>query len=279
MAGAHLGDDVRPPAQRQRPGEHLRRVAVHADAQGAALRLRLLGQLDPLLQRVGLNVQEFLVDAGGDDVGVGVHHQADAAVHGHGAGLVRAHAAQARGEQDAAGQRPAEVLLPDGAQRLEGALDHALRPDVLPRPGGVLREHRQVLVLQVIEDGPGRLHDVGVGHHHARGQPVGFEDRHGHAGLDRQRLVVFQVQQSLHDGVVRFPVARALPDAAVDHQPLGRLGILHVVFQHAQQRLLLPALAAQRRPALGLHRVEDFRFHRFSFRSRPPHAAMGVPSG
>ena len=261
MAGAHLGDDVRLPAQLQRAGEEIGRVAVQADAQRAAFGLGLLRQRDALFQGVHLHVQELLLDADGDDVRVGVHHQADAAVHRHGARLVRAHAAQAGGEEDAADQRAAEVLLADGAQRLEGALDHALRADVLPRRGRVLREHRQVLVLQVVEDGPGRLHDVGGGHDDARRQPVGLEDRHGHAGLDGQRLVVLQVEQRIDDGVIRFPVARALADAAVDHQPLRPLGVLHVVFQHAQQRFLLPALAAQRRPALGLDRVEDFGFH------------------
>ena len=38
MAGAHLGDDVRLPAQLQRLREQLGRIAVDADAQRPALR-------------------------------------------------------------------------------------------------------------------------------------------------------------------------------------------------------------------------------------------------
>ena len=79
----------------------------------------------------------------------------------------------------------------------------------------------------------------------------------GMPGLDRQRLVVLELQQRVDDRVVGLPVARALADPAVDHQPLGLLGDLHVVLEHAQQRLLLPALAAQRVAALRGDGVED----------------------
>ena len=57
--------------------------------------------------------------------------------------------------------------------------------------------------------------------------------------------------RDVDDGMVAFPVAGALADAAVDHQPLRRLGVLHVVFQHAQQAFLLPAFAAQRWARVG----------------------------
>jgi len=121
-----------------------------------------------------------------------------------------------------------------------------------------LGEHGQVLVLQIVENRPGGLHDVGVGHHHARRQAVGAKNGHRHPGLDGQRFIVFEIHERVHNGMIAFPVAGALADAAVDDQPFGGLGILHVVLEHTQQPLLLPPFAAQQGSALGPDRVENF---------------------
>src|SRR5665811_2303567 len=97
--------------------------------------------------------------------------------------------AGAGGEEDAAHQGVVIVLAGDGGERLEGALDHALRADVLPRSGGVLGEHGEVLVLEIVEGGPVGLHDVGVGHDDPGSQFVGLEHCHWHARLHHQGLV------------------------------------------------------------------------------------------
>src|SRR5205807_2476378 len=80
-----------------------------------------------------------------------------------------------------------------------------------------------------------------------------------------QRLVVLQMQQRVDDRVVGLPVSRALADAAVDDEALRILGELHVVLEHAQERLLLPTPAAKLRTALGgdrlQHLVSDGRAH------------------
>src|SRR5665811_773620 len=128
--------------------------------------------------------------------------------------------AGAGGEEDAAHQGVVIVLAGDGGERLEGALDHALRADVLPRSGGVLGEHGEVLVLEIVEGGPVGLHDVGVGHDDPGRQLVGLEHGHRHARLHHEGLVVLQVQERIDGGVVRLPVAGTLADATVDHQLL-----------------------------------------------------------
>jgi hypothetical protein len=151
---------------------------------------------------------------------------------------------------------------PDRAQRLKRPLDDALRPDVLPRRSGVLGEHRQVLVLQLVEDGPGGLHDIGGRHHDARGQAVRPEDGDGHARLHHQRFVVLQILQRIDDGPVRLPVAGALADAAIDHETLGLLGVLHVVLEKAQDDFLSPSLASEGRSATGPHREQNISAQR-----------------
>jgi hypothetical protein len=81
---------------------------------------------------------------------------------------------------------------------------------------------------------------------------MGAEEADRLAGLDDQRLILLHRRQRLHDAVVALPVARGLRGAGVDDQLLRPLGVLEVVLEHAQDRLLPPALAAQLPPALGL---------------------------
>ena len=250
VAGTHLGDHGGQIVLGQGLLVDVGGVADHADGDGVVLGDVLLGDLPGLVQGVDLHIHVVLGDAAVDDALVSVGQDDHGAVHLAGPGLVAAHAAGTSGQEDLAVHIVVPALLQDdGGQGLEGTLDNALGADVLPRSGGVLGEDGQVLVLQVIEPLPGGLHDVGGGHHNTGGQVVGLEHGHGHAGLDDQSLVVLQVLQRLDDGVVRLPVTGALAVAAVDDQQLGDLGVLHVVLQHAENGLLLPALAAQ---SLGL---------------------------
>ena len=98
-----------------------------------------------------------------------------------------------------------------------------------PRAGRHLAVHHQALLVEFVEVFPGRplRHQVGVREQHARRIRMGAEHAHGFAGLDQQRFVGLQFFQRFQDPVVRVPVARRAPDAAVDHQrfrPLGDFG-------------------------------------------------------
>jgi hypothetical protein len=75
------------------------------------------------------------------------------------------------------------------------------------------------------------------------------EDAHRLAALHEQRLVPFERAQRGDDRVERRPVARRLARAAVDHEILRPFGDrrIEVVHQHAQRRLLHPALAGEPR--------------------------------
>ena len=72
------------------------------------------------------------------------------------------------------------------------------------------------------------------------------------ARLHDERLILVHRAQRLDDAVEALPVARGLRGARVDDQLLRALGVLEVVLEHAQDRLLPPALAAQLAAALGL---------------------------
>ena len=173
----------------------------------------------------------------------------DAVVHGDGERLRAAHAAEAGGHGDGAGQRAVEPLVGDGGERLEGALEDALGADVDPRAGGHLAVHRQAEVLEPAELLPvGPVADqVGVGDQHPRRPRVGPHHADRLAGLHEHRLVVLERGQGAHQRVVRLPVARRLAGAAVDDEVLGALGVLgvEVVHQHPQRRLGLPRLRGQ----------------------------------
>ena len=169
--------------------------------------------------------------------------------------LGAAHAAQARGEDPAAGQVAAVVLAAQLGEGLVGALNDPLGADVDPRAGRHLAVHHQALAIEFVEMLPGRpaRHQVGVGDQHPGRVGVGAEHAHRLAGLDQQGLVVLQAPQRRDDAVEAFPVAGGPADAAIDHQllrPLGHVGV-EVVHQHAQRRFGEPALGARARARAG----------------------------
>jgi len=120
--------------------------------------------LDPLFQRARWTSRNFFWIRIGIIAGFGVHDQADRR-----RALVMARAGwrpyrpgrRKQGCGQPASRQSAGSPMAPASQR---SLDDTLRPDVFPGRRRVLREHGQVFVLQVVEDGPGGLHDVGVGH-------------------------------------------------------------------------------------------------------------------
>src|SRR6185436_1031142 len=93
---------------------------------------------------------------------------------------------------------------------------------------------------------------------------------HRLAGLDEQRLVVLQLAQAAHQRVEALPVARRLPDAAVDDQvlrPLRHLGI-EVVHEHAEGGLLRPGLAGDLGAARRADRTWPGQGRRFHIKYR-----------
>ena len=253
-----VGDDVdeRPspsrsargaaPAARAAPR---RRCRAGRSTAAPALVAGLQRQLDRVVEVAGLDVEVAGLEPAVDAVLVALDADRDAVVHGHRERLRAAHAAEAGGHGDGAGERPAEALVRDRGEGLEGALQDALGADVDPRAGRHLAVHRQPEVLEPAELLPvGPVADeVGVGDQHARRPRVGAHHADRLAGLHEQRLVVLEVAQGADDGVVRLPAARRLAGAAVDDEVLGALGVVgvEVVHQHPQRRLGLPRLRGQ----------------------------------
>src|ERR1700682_4704648 len=157
--------------------------------------------------------------------------------------------ASTRGNAEPAFEVSAEIASGRRRERLEGALQNSLAPDVDPGAGGHLAVHRQAERLEAPEllpGGPGG-HEQGVGDQHPRSVGVRLEDPDGLARLNEESLVVAEPQQRFDDAVVRGPVPRRLARAAVDDE-LGRL-LRHlrieIVLEHPQGGLLLPSAAAK----------------------------------
>jgi hypothetical protein len=248
VRGRLVGDDVDRGVQLQQRRQQLRGVAEDADRERAALVARRDRHRHGLLQRGRLDVEVAVVDASLDARLVALDADDDTVVHRHGERLGAAHPAQAGGDGDGAGERPAEPLVRHGRERLEGALEDALGADVDPGAGGHLAVHGQPEVLEPAEllpVGP-VAHQVGVGDQHPRRPLVGPHHADRLARLDQHRLVVAEAAQGAHEGVVRLPAPRRPPGPAVHDQVLGPLGHLRVqvVHQHPQRRLRLPRLLA-----------------------------------
>ena len=187
----------------------------------------------------------------------------DGAGEARGQRLRAAHAAEAGGEDPAAGQVAAVVLAAGLDEGLVGALHDALAADVDPRARGHLAVHHQALAVELVEVLPRRplRHQVRVGDQHARRIGVRAEHADRLARLHQQRLVLVQLAQRCEDRLEAVPVARRLADAAVDDERVGVLGHLgvEVVLDHPVGRLDQPVLAGQAGAARRAHRVRAGR--------------------
>ncbi len=196
-----------------------------------------------------------------DAARLALDRQARSAGHRRRKRLRAAHAAEAGSQDPAAGQIAAIVLAAKLDERLVGALNDALAPDIDPRAGRHLAVHHQALLIERVEMVPVRpvRHQVRIGEQHTRRVGMGLEDADRLAGLNQQRLVVFQFPQGADDAIETFPVARCTADAAIDDQ-LARLfgnARIEVVHQHAQRRFGQPALGGK----FGAGRRADRRVH------------------
>ncbi len=252
-----VGHEVGHDAAAHELGVDVGGVAEERDGERLARLLRLRGEAERLVQRVGRDVDVGGLEPALDARRVDLDAERDAAGHGDGERLGAAHAAEAGREDEAAGQVGAVVLLARGGEGLVGALEDALGADVDPRAGGHLSVHREAESVQpaeLVPVGP-VAHEVGVGDEHARRHVVCLEHADRLARLHEQRLVVLEAPQRRADDVERLPGARRLAGAAVDDEvvrALRHLGV-EVVHEHAQGGFLLPAPAAD----LGAPRGAD----------------------
>ena len=257
VGGGLVGDErrFRPAGARalEDLGQDLRRVAEQADRHRTLFRARFPDDRKRLVERVGALVEVAGLDAHVDARGLALDREHRGAGHRRRKRLGAAHAAEPGGENPLAGPVAPAMLAARFGEGLVGALHDALAADVDPGAGGHLAVHHQAFAIELVEVLPRRpLGDqVRVGDQHARRVGVRAEHADRLAGLDEQGLIVLQPAQGLDDAIEGGPVARGLPDAAVDDEilgPLGDLGI-EVVLDHPQRRFGEPALRAQRAAA------------------------------
>ena len=141
-----------------------------------------------------------------------------------------AHAAQAGGDGERAGQGAVETAAGNFGEAFVGALQDPLGADVYPRPGGHLAVHHESFGFEAAKFVPvGPVgHQVGVGDKHPGGPFVGAEDAYWFAGLHQHGFVVVERGQGAFDGVVGVPRAGGSAGAAVDHEVFGSFGYLGV---------------------------------------------------
>ena len=144
VGGGLIGHDVEADAAPDELGMDRGGVAVQRDRDRLAASARLVSPPERFVQRCRGPVDVAEPEPPLDALAVDLDEEADTAVQGDGERLRAAHAPEAGGEHQAAGQRAAAEVLPRaGAERLVGALQDALGADVDPGAGRHLAVHRQ----------------------------------------------------------------------------------------------------------------------------------------
>ena len=260
-----VGDDIGNLIPPEELGQDLGAVPDEADRERLPGPDGLLRPAEGLVEALGHAVAVALADLARDALRVHLDVDDDAAVHRDRHRLGAAHTAEPAGDDEPAGERPAEARLGRGRERLERPLEDPLRADVDPAAGGHLPVHRQahrVVVLEVLRSRPGR-DDVAVGDQNPGAVPMRRQHADGLAGLDQERLVLAQFAKRRDDAIVLSPVPRRPPGASVDDELLGderHLG-REVVLEHPQRRLGLPRPAAPLVAQGGAHRLRGHLLH------------------
>ena len=242
-----IGDHIRDNAACEQRLIHVGRVAKNADRRSPALTLRRFDHRQSVVEIAGAVIEVTVRQALGDALVVDLHAENDRAGHAARERLRTAHAAKPRRQDEAAGEAVIEVALGDADENFVGALNHALRADVLPIAGREPAPADQVPLLQLVKVlrlGPLPDH-VAIGHDHDRRLVVSFQETDRLAGLHDQRLILRHRHQRFDDLVVGRPVARGFAQRRIDDEIGWILANREHVFQEPQQAFLPPAATAQ----------------------------------
>ncbi len=167
---------------------------MDANPKRLILGFGFLRHLNSLIQRTRFYIEKTPFKCSVNDLLIGIDIDTYSPMHSHGTRLISSHATKSRGEIDPPDKRTTKMLITQCAKRFKRALNHSLGAYVFPRPRSVLSKHCEVFVLQIVEYWPCGFHDIGIGHHHARRESMGFENGHGHTRLNRQCFIVLEVQ-------------------------------------------------------------------------------------
>ena len=124
-------------------GQHLGRVAKHADGELFPLAARAPDHRQPFVQVFCLDIEIAGVEPHLDARGLAFDREQRGTRHGRGERLRAAHAAEPCGENPFSGKVAAIVAPPDFREGLVGALHDALAADIDPRARSHLAVHHQ----------------------------------------------------------------------------------------------------------------------------------------
>ncbi len=232
LVGHDVGDDA---AAREGP-EEVDHVRAHADRDRLPGVAGGDGSVDRGVEVVDPAVEVLRGQALLDARRVDVSAEERRARHAGGERLGAAHAPEPPGDHEAVREVAVEVGAPAGGEGLVGALEDPLRPDVDPRAGRHLAEHREPDRLEAAELVPVRpvRDDLAVRDEHPGRVLVGAPDGDRTAGLDAEGLVLPHGRERAEDRADVVPGAGGPAGASVHDEVLGILRHLRVevVLEH-----------------------------------------------
>ena len=176
IVGAGLiGRDVNLHAAAHNLGQHIAAVTHQAHRKRAAFAAGLFAKVQSFVEVRGEQVAISRRDPALDAAAIDFDNQRHAAVEGDGKRLRTTHAAHPASDDKFSFERAGiarlgEMPIRECCERLEGALQDALRADVDPTTRRHLAIHHQAFAIELVEVLPGGpfAHQVGVGDENTR---------------------------------------------------------------------------------------------------------------
>src|SRR3989475_11170161 len=156
MSGGLVGHNVGDYATSQKFRVHLGSVSNQTHAARNSIQLRLMNNVQRLIQVAGHSLQISMTDCLLHGPPLALYCQSDPIIHGHGQGLSTAHLAEPCCQYESSRERSVKVFPGDRRERFVCALEYALCSDVSPGPCCHLSVHDEPLLLKFVEIVPSR---------------------------------------------------------------------------------------------------------------------------
>ena len=238
MSRCLIGEDIRYDPSLDKLRKNICSVPEEGDGKRLPFLFGVHRTIESLTKIRGFHVDIICVEPALDAFFVYLDNDGHAIIHSDGQGLCATHASEAGCEHELALERSLKMSGCHRGQCFVCSLEDSLGAYIDPASCCHLPIHSEAFCLEAAEFIPcGPLgDDLCVRNQNTWGVWVGLEDSHRFSRLHDESLVIPEVKQALHNGLITLPVSGGFSSATVDDELFRKFGHIRVqvVHHHAQ---------------------------------------------